>query len=67
MTIAESGQPGLETVTVTRSHRGFEVCWQREGRPTSRQLSDLGSAFHLAYQVAGLRDLPVIDLTGGSR
>jgi len=67
MTTENERQPTLQSVVIARSDRGFEVRWQRDGRPTRRELTDLGGTFHLAYQAASLSDSPVIDLTGGQQ
>lgn len=55
--------PCLNSITVSRSERGFEVRWQRDGRPTRRQFTDLRSAIGQAYTLASLLDQPVLDLT----
>lgn len=57
-------RPTIGTVTIARFERGFSVGWQRDGRPTRREFGDLGSAIAHAYQLAILRDLAVLDLTG---
>lgn len=55
--------PRLRSITVTRAARGFAVTWQRDGRPTRREFTDLGSAIGQAYTLASLLDAPVLDLT----
>ena len=64
MTAQSDIRPRLSSVVIARSERGFAVSWQRDGRPTRREFSDLGSATGHAYSLAALRDLPVLDLTG---
>ncbi|MEO1648053.1 MAG: hypothetical protein AAFR32_04460, partial [Pseudomonadota bacterium] len=65
MTAAPTTKAGmrLPAISVSRCERGFEVRWQRDGRPTLRQFSDLGSAIGQAYTLAALLDQPVLDLT----
>ncbi|MEL6530306.1 MAG: hypothetical protein AAFQ27_10105 [Pseudomonadota bacterium] len=58
--------PCLQSITVSRCERGFEVRWQRDGRPTRRQFGDLGSAIGQAYTLASLLEQPVLDLTAAS-
>lgn len=53
----------LSSITVTRSEQGFDVKWQREGRPTRRQFSDLGTAIGQAFALSAWMDAPVIDMT----
>ncbi len=65
MTTQAQTLPRLQSATIARCERGFEVRWQRDGRPTRRQFHEYASATAFAYQLASLRDLPVIDLTGG--
>ena len=55
--------PGLHSITVSRTERGFVVRWQREGRPTRREFTDLGSAIGQAYTLASMLDMPVLDRT----
>jgi len=64
MIVQAQTQPRLQSATIARCERGFEVRWQRDGRPTRRQFTEYGSATAFAYQLSSLRDLPVIDLTG---